>query len=177
MNSMRGRSRTKATVSKTSSTSMFMAAASAAGLSPAEGKQAIQHQYRSGIQAADGSRFCGSVDLDAAFARAEPHASRWDYGLGIQRNGVELAFWVEPHPASSTSEVARMIAKLDWLKAKLSQPAFSRLNELTRNAMQLGLAFRWLAASGEMRLVPGSRQARLLAERGIAFPTRHLRLP
>lgn len=177
MSPARRRSGAKAAASRTGQTQAFMAAASAAGLVPAAGKQAVRHEYRSAIQAAAGSRFCGSVDLDVAYLQAEPNAFRWDYGLGIQREAAELAFWVEPHPASSTGEVARMIAKLDWLERKLDQPAFSRLAALTRAAMQTGLAFRWLAASGDIRLLPGSRQARQLAARGIAFPARQVRLP
>lgn len=120
----------------------------------------------------------GSVDMDEGYRAAEPESPRWDYGLGLQRRGEsEFAVWVEPHPASSTGEVARIIAKLDWLEGKLAQAEFIALKALTDKAAQSGVfRFHWLAMTGDIRIRPGSREALMLAKRGLRLPTRYLAL-
>lgn len=114
--------------------SAFEQAAGAAKLGTAAGKSAVDKRYRALIDSKDAkTRFTGSVDMDAAFSPTEPDAHRWDFGLGVQAPGQpECAIWVEPHSAASTGEVKTMLAKLDWLQAKLQQPAFAQLQALTR---------------------------------------------
>lgn len=157
-------------------TSQFHTAAHAAGLSPQPGKTAVKAEYRSGISTVSGASFSHSVDMDGDFTTSEPHAARWDYGLGILKSH-EMAFWVEAHPASSTGEVSRMLAKLNWLKQKLEESKFKNLGEMTNRARSNAIAFRWLAQTGAIRIRPGSREAALLAQAGLAFPARHVRLP
>jgi len=158
--------------------SAFEAAAVKAGLTVQPGKSAVKNEYRSGVAVRASHKFLASVDLDADLKANEPSAHRWDYGLGlIDRRGNESAWWIEPHPASSTGEVTTMLAKLEWLHGKLRSPEFAKLQTLTNAARLKGIAFRWLAMSGEICIRPGTSQARRLAVRGMAAPTRHVALP
>lgn len=156
--------------------SAFETAAIAAGLKVLPGKSAVKNEYQKGIAVGPGLSFTTSVDIDSACKAAEPQSNRWDYGLGLQREkGEEFTVWVEPHPASSTGEVAKIIAKLDWLERKLAQPAFKGLDALTQKSAQTGvLRFHWLAMTGDIRIRPGSREAALLNKRGLRLPSRHL---
>lgn len=117
------------------------------------------------------TRFTGSVDMDAAFEKAEGKANRWDYGLGVRATGQpECAVWVEPHSAASTSEVQTMLAKLDWLQSKLGQPDFRELKALTdASVLQGRRPYHWLA-SAHVAIRPGSREANMLAARGMDLP-------
>ena len=119
--------------------SAFEQAAGAAKLSTAAGKSAVDKRYRPLIDSKDAkTRFTASVDMDAAFSPTEPDAHRWDFGPGVQAPGQpECAVWVEPHSAASTGEVKTMLAKLDWLQAKLQQPAFAQLQALTQACARL----------------------------------------
>ena len=158
--------------------STFEAAAMKAGLTVQPGKSAIKNEYRHGVTVRAAHKFLVSVDLDADLKATEPGAHRWDYGLGLSdRDGRESAWWVEPHPASSTHEVTTMLAKLEWLTAKLRSPEFAKLQALTNAARLKGIAFRWLALSGGICIRPGTSQARRLAVHGLAAPTRHVALP
>ena len=152
--------------------SAFEQAAGAAKLGTAAGKSAVDKRYRALIDSKDAkTRFTGSVDMDAAFSPTKPDAHRWDFGLGVQVPGQpECAIWVEPHSAASTGEVKTMLAKLDWLQAKLQQPAFAQLQALTQACARQGITpFHWLATA-HVALRPGSREARLLAQRGLHLP-------
>ena len=158
--------------------SEFVKAAKKAGLQPEAGKGAVERQYRNVITAKDaGTRFTGSVDLDAAFKAEEPGANRWDYGLGLKKGDKpELAIWVEPHPGSSTGEVKTVLAKLDWLEGKLALRHFAGLRELTDEARRQGIMpYVWLS-SGPVSIRPGSREANLLAARGMVLPRSYLEI-
>ena len=163
---------------KTGSKSAFEAAAEAAGLSPRRGKSAVKGQYQAGIACRTGWVFTDSVDVDTAYLAAEPESVRWDYGLGLEAGPRrEMAVWVEPHPASSAREVAKVIAKLDWLEAKLALAKYKGLRVLTNKAAAAGVRrFHWLAMTGGMRIRPGSKEAALLSSRGLHLPRRHLEL-
>lgn len=144
----------------------------AAGLASEPGKGAVEGCYRGLIDAKMATtRFTGSVDMDAAFERAEGKANRWDYGLGARASGQpECAVWVEPHSAASTGEVKTMLAKLDWLQAKLAQPPFKPLKALTDACVAQGRRpYHWLA-SANVAIRPGSREANMLAARGMDLP-------
>ena len=103
---------------------------------PEVGKGAVEGKYRKVIDTKDG-RCTGSVDLDAACKAEEPGANRWDYGLGFKKvDKPELAIWVEPHSGSSAGEVKAVLAKLDWLEAKLALKPFADLRALTGTRFQ-----------------------------------------
>lgn len=176
MSSMGRVSKNKAEKKTALMTSEFASASTSAGLKVFPGKAAVKNQYQSGIAGGAGLSFTASVDIDLDCRAAEPQSNRWDYGLGLQRKkGDEFAVWIEPHPASSASEVAKIIAKLDWLECKLTQPAFKGLKALTQKTAQAGiLRFHWLAMTGDIRIRPGSREAALLSKRGLRLPSRHL---
>lgn len=159
-------------------TSEFEGAATAAGLKVLPGKSAVKNQYQPGIAVGPGLSFTASVDIDLDCQAAEPQANRWDYGLGLRnQKEEEFAVWIEPHPASSTGEVAKIIAKLDWLERKLAQPGFKDLKALTQKSAQADVPrFHWLAITGDIRIRPGSREAALLSKRGLRLPSRHLLL-
>jgi hypothetical protein len=157
--------------------SQFRKAATSAGIATQAGKGAIKAEYRGCIVARESWTHTESIDVDAHFLGAEPNAPRWDYGVGLKNGNTELAFWIEPHPASSTGEVKGVIAKILWLKTKLSLATFSHLRDLTEITRRAGHnPYQWLHA-GSLQITRGSREARLLAQAGVAFPRRHIELP
>ena len=159
--------------------SSFHSAALDTGLVPQAGKEAVEGSYRAQIQVNKGAAFTCSVDVDGHFRATEPQSHRWDYGIGIQlTNGQELVCWVEPHPASSTGQVAKMLEKLAWLKSKLETPAFKKLKAMTHAPGHTGTPYNWLrTVSGECRISANSKEARLLALQGLRMPAQHLILP
>ncbi|VVE78085.1 hypothetical protein [Pandoraea sputorum] len=167
----------KKAAEKASVESDFSKAANDADVTHHSGKNALAGKYRDLVSLHPQCKHTGSVDLDDHFREAEPNAPRWDYGLGIATGAQEYVFWLEPHPASSTSEVASMVRKAKWLQAKLAEPSFSGLKEMTRTTAVHGYKpFQWVF-TGDLRVVPGSKEARALAQAGIDFPTRHTKLP
>lgn len=141
------------------------------------GKSALKNEYRDSLSLHAQWKHTESVDLDLHFLEAEPNSPRWDYGVGVECKGEEFVFWVEPHPASSTGEVAKVTRKAKWLREKLSSDAFADLDHLTRRTSAAGYKPLQWVFSGELRIVPGSKEARALAQAGIAFPSRHIKLP
>lgn len=157
--------------------SRFGKAASSAGVASRAGKGAMKAEYRAAVNVQEEWVHTASVDMDAHFVSSEPNSSRWDYGIGVKRSGEELAFWIEPHPASSTGEVKSLLAKLAWLKEKLDSPAFEELGDLTDDTRSAGyIPFRWLH-SGSLQITRGSKEARALAQAGMELPSRYLKLP
>jgi len=155
----------------------FEGVAVSAGLPALAGLTAVQGAYRSSIATSAGAAFSGSVDMDQHFLASEPHANRWDYGVGINMRATEMAFWIEPHPASSTSEVDVMLRKLAWIKDKLGQAQYAKLKARTDHAAKSGcFPYRWLAG-GSIRIRAGSAEALRLAKAGLAMPARHVTLP
>jgi hypothetical protein len=160
------------------SNSAFTAAVKSAGLEPAAGKEAVKDQYRTRINLkTKGAKFTGSIDLDATFAATEAQAHRWDYGLGIKfSKSSESAVWIEPHSGSSLGEVKTVLAKLDWLQAKLKTRPFQALRSLTDETRRLGIGpFFWLSA-GSVGIRRGSREDKMLAQRGMGSPSFHLKI-
>ena len=163
----------------TKKSTAFDLAVQAARLTALSGKEAVEGSYRAQITSANGWKFTGSVDMDAHFKATEGQSNRWDYGIGIsQANGQELVCWVEPHPASSTGEVRKMLDKLAWLKEKLDAPAFKKLKAMTHVPGRAGHPFYWLRTlNGECRITAHGKEAKLLAQKGLRMPAQHLTLP
>lgn len=174
---MSNKTGSKKNASKAAAQSRFAEAASSAGVPSATGMRAVEAKYRPTIELKPTWDHTDSVDLDTHFEPAEPDATRWDYGLGVKNGNGELAFWVEPHPASSTSQVAEMIEKVKWLKDKLNLPAFDALKRLTDETQRAGHGpYRWIY-TGSLRITQSGKEAKLLAKAGIGFPQRYLKLP
>jgi hypothetical protein len=154
--------------------SAFERGARDAGLVPQPGLGAVKGEYRTGVVLKPGYRHTASIDMDAGFLAAEPASSRWDYGIGVRSEaGQEILIWLEAHPASSTGEVQKMLNKLAWLKAKLALPNFGDLRRLEHQVS----AYRWLALTGAIRILPNSPDAKRLAKAGLSQPQRRIDLP
>jgi hypothetical protein len=159
--------------SATAPQSAFIVTVAQAGHSAATGKQAVEGSHRTLIATAKGVRLLGSWDMDAAYRKLEPHSPRWDYALAVQRDR-ECLYWVEVHPASSTGQVDEMLAKLKWVQAKLDEPLFAALNQLTKATQARELPpFRWLC-TGSYRLGLNSQGLRKLASAGLQAPERKI---
>jgi hypothetical protein len=134
----------------------------------ADGLQALEKRDRGRVEC-DGRRLAGSVNLDNALKRADPNGNRWDYGIGVERQGGrEEVLWVEVHSAS-TSNVGEVLDKLAWLKKWLREkaPALQRLTAAD--------GYVWIATD-RVDILPNSRQSRLLREAGLAVPRKRLRI-
>ena len=98
----------------------------------------------------------------------------WDYGIGFrERDGREVALWIEVHPASTT-EVSTVLKKLAWLQSWLRQeaPALHALSQ-RRSA---GNNYFWLATGPGCISRRHSPQARRLRQAGLDLPRRTLEL-
>ncbi len=131
------------------------------------GLEALRDKDRNRISFGDTRRIRGSINLDSSLAESYPNLSRWDYGIGFEKNiKTDKVVWLEVHPAKA-DEVKSMIAKLNWLKNWLqdSAPALRRIT--------LGDSpFVWVA-SGGVAFQKSSQQARILASAGLTFPQEH----
>lgn len=133
----------------------------------------MENRYRDSVDAGPDIQFSHSVDLDAHFQQAEPNANRWDYGLGLVKGATtHLAIWIEPHGATSGSEVDKVLAKLAWLRAKLRSQAWSQLKNLTGVAEQQGIQQFWWLVPGTVSFRPGSKEAQKLAQSGMKMPVK-----
>jgi hypothetical protein len=131
-----------------------------------EGLQALRRSDGAKIECKNPRRVIGSIDLDEHLAISCPDDPRWDCGIGVKSNGAEEAVWVEVHPASS-AHVGEVLRKLKWLK-----------NWLERNAPDLRAMtsrYCWVA-SGSVSLRPGSREYMRIADEGLTFTSRCLRI-
>lgn len=155
----------------------FRAAVQATGLTPSDGLQAIAADHKVCIVTKKGgAKPTGSVDMDAAYSAKEPHANRWDYGIGFQLGGTEFTVWVEPHSATSSHEVTTMIKKLLWLKEKLGAPDFLQLRLLTDQTGKANQRRFWWVTAGKINIRRGTVQEKQLAKFGLNYPVRSFRL-
>lgn len=86
------------------------------------GLQALRAEDKPHIDAADTRCLTGSVDIDSALEKLEPHANRWDFAVAYKHTNraTEFVYWVELHSASD-SEVKVVIKKALWLRGWLQQ--------------------------------------------------------
>jgi hypothetical protein len=140
-----------------------------------EGKQALKREHRGRVICGNSRRFSGSIDLEGALSRSKAHANEnlWDYGLGLVLSGhAERAIWVEVHPAC-TSEVEKVVRKLQWLRKWLREEA-QELNKITNS--REGRNFFWVATKAGVHIQRNSPQYRRLRLAGLDSPQRTLRV-
>jgi hypothetical protein len=135
----------------------------------------IKDCYERGLQALGNNstkvlpkdtRLCKwSIDLDSCLLEDYPNAHRWDYVICYGTR----AYFLEVHPAS-TSEVSRVIQKMQWLKDWLNNQG----QEI--NKIRAKKAFHWVYTN-KFGITKNSRYARRLAQAGLGLPKRQLRLP
>ncbi len=177
---MAGKAGNKKSAAQPAAQSQFQKAVVRAGMASKTGKSAVQAAYHSQVVLRTGYVHTHSVDLDTHFTASEPNSARWDYGLGLRTsNGIEMAVWLEPHPASSGHEVDKMLSKLAWLKGKLDTTPFAELRSLRdAAALQAQFPYRWLVTpTGAICISPNSKEARRLALAGLDQPRRRVQLP
>ena len=95
-------------------------------------------EYKSKIKVPEPSKIDGSLDIDVTTAKLYPDDSRWDYALCYDSE----VFYIEVHSAI-TSEVSKMIKKLQWLKSWLEKKA-PKINKLTTKTKQ---PYYWVQSS------------------------------
>ncbi len=153
----------------------FEKAAVAAGLGLRAGKQALKSEHKDCLGVSGGVKYTGSVDLDRDFKNRDPSASRWDYGVGFN-DGKEFVFWIEVHSASRSDDYKSMEKKLSWLQYKLNSPEFRDLKQLTEASSENGeKPFKWVSV-GKVEITRNDKYRKRLADRGLDFPTRKLRV-
>lgn len=125
-----------------------------------KGLQGLRSTDRAKITCAKTRDLTGSINLDEALAMACPHDPRWDYGIGVRKNGrSEYIVWVEVHPATARG-AGEVCEKHSWLKQWLAASA-PLLNGMDSQCV-------WIA-SGKVALPDSSPQRRKLAAKGIRF--------
>jgi len=126
------------------------------------GLQALRPADRVRVTPGNTRSLRGSVDLDAAYAAAEPNASRWDYGIGY----LARVYWVEVHPATD-GDIPEVLSKLQWLQNWLAGAGRALRKHPTE--------FVWVS-SGRTAFTPSSPQRRRLAQAGLRHTGGPLRL-
>jgi len=129
------------------------------------GLQGLRKADRGRLRYTSPRRLRGSVNVDQALRGSYPNDPRWDYAIGIRRDGrSDEAVWAEVHAASSL-HVNELLAKLQWLR-----------RWLVRSAPQLGALrghFCWIA-TGSVSFRRGSQEEKKISQAGLRFPVRQL---
>ncbi len=132
------------------------------------GLQALTREQRRQVSLRNPHGLLGSMALDACYATAAPQAPRWDYWVGWGESGPEIccSYFVEFHQAKE-QEVERICAKFRWVLDHLRG----------RPLAYWPYRFCWVAVGKVALTRQPSRGLRKLAQRGIVFVGRRLRLP
>ena len=134
------------------------------------GLQALSKNHRDAISPENPRKLSGSIDIDTALKSKYPHDHRWDYCIGIQKQrNADSLVWVEFHPANSHS-VRDMLAKAKWLKQWLAG-----CGKPLQGLMKTKIDLRWVP-TGPVAIRQASKQSKILAQAGISFPKRHIKL-
>lgn len=108
----------------------------------------------------------GSVFLEKCLQKNYKDAPLWDYMIGYDSK----VYFVEVHPAS-TSNVKKMIKKVQWLKQWLKESGNVFFNKQTPH-----FPYRWVATN-RVNITKGSRQAYEIARNGLSFPQKITNIP
>jgi len=129
------------------------------------GLQALRHSERQHICCGDSKRLTGSLSLDDAFKKTHPNEPVWDYAVGYNHfNKGDKVTWIEFHPASS-DHVAEVLRKLSWLKNWLTKKAVPPHSMTDR--------YCWVA-TGRIVITANSKQAKVIASRGLEGPMKQV---
>src|ERR1700693_3992962 len=120
------------------------------------GLQALRAGDRSRVIPEDARKLSGSLNIDDALLQRHPSEPRWDYGVAYKRAKAQAdyVYWIEIHPARTSSHRDEVRAKFGWLKGWLAGDG-NRLDRLERE-------FIWIS-SGESSFTASSPQIRSLA--------------
>ncbi|MBP1205784.1 hypothetical protein JOD97_003846 [Duganella sp. 1411] len=84
----------------------------------------IVHDGLDALKKADQNKICldgmvvvESVDIDKCFAKIDPNGSRWDYYIGLLKQG---AIYVEVHEISY-DHLDKIFEKAKWLREKIAE--------------------------------------------------------
>jgi len=134
------------------------------------GLGALRARDRPHVKPQSPHQLSGSVDLDKALKKVQPHANsnRWDFGIGYRHTNraKDFIYWVEIHTASQ-SEVDVILAKLRWLREWL-QGDGRALNRFERD-------FIWIS-SGSTSFTLTSPQQKQFALLGLQHKGKVLRV-
>ena len=120
------------------------------------GLSALKALDRGRIAVLDTRSLTGSVDVDAAFAKRQPTAHRWDYLIGQAQLSRIAIYRIEVHPAQSGEDLRVAPKKFDWLKKLISLTALDKYRPRQ---------FVWIA-SGKTAFSPRSPQQKRIADAG-----------
>lgn len=132
------------------------------------GLGALRAQDKPHIKVETPRHLAGSVDVDAALQKVEPHAHRWDFAIAYKHTNLtaECVYWVEIHTASD-SEVKVVLDKLKWLKDWLAKDN-NLLDDFEREIC-------WVS-SGETTFTLNAPQKKRFAQLGLRHCGRILRI-
>ena len=134
-----------------------------------DGLQALRPEDKPHIQAENTRALKGSVDIDAAYQKAEPDANRWDFAIAYQHTNPprEVIYWVELHTASD-SQIKVVIKKAQWLLAWFKKTG-KKLSAFERSII-------WVS-SGSTKISPSAPQRKQMAQAGLRQVGGTLRIP
>ncbi len=115
---------------------------------------------RSKVEVRETRELTGSVDIDTCLKKRYPTESRWDYVFGYK----DRICYMEIHPAGSTGEVGRIVAKLGWLKQwrRHSAPSLEDLEYCS--------TYHWVSSGRTTSSVKRGKYQQILAQNGIRGP-------
>lgn len=121
-----------------------------------QGLQALRAEDKPHIEVEDTRSLGGSVDVDTALMKVEPHANRWDFAIAYNHTNrnEEFVYWTELHTASD-SQVKVVIKKAQWL-----------LNWLKNGGTKLGKFERdilWISSGATTFNLTGYQQKQMAA--------------
>lgn len=133
------------------------------------GLQALRAEDKPHVQPEEPRRLRGSADIDTALRLREPNANRWDFAIGYQHTNCndEFIYWVETHTGSD-DQIKVVLKKLVWLKNWLRGDG--------RHLARFKGDITWVS-SGHTLFTKGSSQVKTLAQQGLIYSGKILRIP
>jgi len=122
-----------------------------------DGLQAVKDSDRAKFEINNTRKLKKSVDIDNCLKNAYPSENRWDY-LVLVDDSVE-GYFVEIHPAS-TSEVATMIAKKQWLEKEVIKKVFKSIEKTKYKIV-------WISTDAGVHILKTSKHHKKLAKENL----------